>query len=74
MSRPLAVNGSRGTTTLSPGVCVKYDSGDCEWYSPPCPTAPYGVRMVRPAESNMPPERKRIFAASFVIWSNAGKI
>lgn len=25
--------------TLSPGAWRKNASGDCEWYSPPCPTA-----------------------------------
>ena len=30
-SRPLALAGPLGTTTLSPGTCVKNASGLCEW-------------------------------------------
>jgi hypothetical protein len=32
-NKPLAWIGSLGTTTLSPGVCAKYASGDWEWYN-----------------------------------------
>ena len=39
-SNPLASVGPDGITTRNPGVWQKYASGDWEWYSPPCPTAP----------------------------------
>lgn len=45
-SNPLAWIGPRGITIFNPGTCVKNDSGLCEWYKAPWPTAPEGVLIV----------------------------
>lgn len=73
-SKPFAWIGSLGITTLSPGVWLKYASGDWEWYKAPCPTAPQVDLNVNFPHSNWPPDLYLYFAASFTIWSNAGKI